>query len=136
MGAHAGRRRLVAVVAAGGFVTSSPTGLSGTAAGYVFAIGGDGGVWSQRIAGGSWTAWQSLGGRSPTPVAATWRDGEPMLAVLGLDQAVWTLRMTGGAWRGWRSLGGRSYPGVIGIHRDEVLLQDTRGDLVAHRVPY
>ena len=84
--------------------------------------GADGAVWlRERPAGGRWTWWHSLGGRTGAHPAVTsfYVDGVPCLLVLvrGTDGAMWERVKGTSGWTGWRRVGGilTSSPAASGL---------------------
>jgi hypothetical protein len=111
------------VIALGGHLTSGPavalTGIFSNGAKEqlaVFGRGADGALWwRHQRAAGSWTSWQSLGGRltSKPAVAATHgAEGKLSVFVRGTDGAIWYRTLGNGRWGGWTRLGGKLLPGT------------------------
>ena len=113
----------------GGDIFYYPTATFVGDTGYVFGIGVDDAVWYTTVTAGQWSAWQSLGGITFGPPAASPDAGGGLsVFVVGQDQAMYQSRMSGGAWSGWHDHGGYfiSAPGagedtVFGIGRDDNL---------------
>jgi hypothetical protein len=77
----------------------------------VFILGIDRAMWhiKQTTPGGSWGAWQSLGGSGLFwPTVAMNINGTLEIFADGMDNAVWHIQQTtaGGSWGPWKSLGG------------------------------
>lgn len=88
------------------FAVSDPAGTSGTVGAYVFARGGDGGLYVGRIVNGTWQGWQSLGGYlSSFPTATVAPDGI-WVGVRGGDGALYTRHLANNTWSGWQAWGG------------------------------
>jgi hypothetical protein len=111
------------VTALGGHLTSGPavalTGIFSNGAAEqlaVFGRGADGALWwRHQRASGSWTSWQSLGGRlTSKPAVAATRGARGKLSVFvrGADSAIWYRTLGNGRWGGWTRLGGKLLPGT------------------------
>lgn len=102
-------------VSLGGVTTSRPTAVAaGTGHLYVFARGGDNGVWyRERVTPtSSWTGWKTLGGYAVSgPGVAAWDSGEVEVFVHGGDHQLWKNSLIGTTPGGWMPLGGSALYG-------------------------
>ena len=73
----------------------------------LFAAIGGGPLWHRRVAGNTWTDWESLGGGLIAgPAAASLGSGRMEVFVQGLDHSLWHRAWNGSAWSEWERLGG------------------------------
>ena len=82
----------------------------------VFVRGTDNAVWHRARQGGSWGAWESLGGSITSSPAAVWQSSDRLdLVARGYDQALWHRVYSGGAWGAWQRVGGElaSAPAIL-----------------------
>jgi hypothetical protein len=107
----------------------------------VFALGGDGAVYSQwQMTTGGWSGWAFYGGSSIRQIAAG-RDagGRLELFAVGGDQNVYTMTQVApnGGWGGWSWLGGGIVKSVsVGKDQDgrlELFTIDTNGTVLHRR---
>jgi hypothetical protein len=79
----------------------------------VFVNGTDGALWHKWFTGGSWSGWQTLGGKLTSAPAATATTGNQIgVFVRGGDGAVWYKHWDGAAWSSWTSVGGQVLAGT------------------------
>ncbi len=95
-------------VSLGGFVTSNPAVVSHSGATLVFARGGDGALYMQRVVNGVPQGWISLGGYiTSDPTAVNDANDDAYVFVRGNDMALYWKRIpSGGVPGAWQSLGG------------------------------
>jgi hypothetical protein len=89
----------------GGFLTGPPKPLWTGAAVWVFARGGDHGLWAIDVTNSG--PWIGLGGKltsAPAPVSLS--AGSLAVFACGLDRGLWMRRRNGAVWSPWESLGG------------------------------
>jgi hypothetical protein len=90
--------------------SSDPFAVSTSSGPYVFVRGGDNATWYRRFAGGTWTAWDSLGGATLAgPIAAFDSSTGLFVFVIGTDGALYYQRFAS-TWSGWQRLGGDFAP--------------------------
>jgi peroxiredoxin len=101
----------------------------------IFVQGTDGALWHKGY-DGTWSGWQSLGGKLTSAPAAT-SPGNNLIDVFvrGTDGAVWYKDWDGTSWSGWQSLGGQIPAGAApaacswGSGRADIFVQGTDGAL-------
>jgi hypothetical protein len=81
----------------------------------VFARGWDNAVYTNHLAGSTWSGWASLGGQATADPVALGADDGSSVFIRGTDGALWYNRLTDAGTSGWQSLSGYLSPVRAGL---------------------